>query len=152
MFYKRFVIFCATGAYSGYFPKAPGTAGTLLGIPLLLLLTPLDYQIRAGLLLLLFFFAVWVSSEAARMMGAKDPSSIVIDEIVGFLVASFFIPVTALNILFIFLLFRFFDIVKPFPVGNVDRGVGGGFGIVLDDVAAGIYGAVVFALVALLFS
>ncbi len=75
-----------------------------------------------------------------------------IDEIVGFLVASLFMPVTALNIVFIFLLFRFFDIVKPFPVGFVDRGVGGGFGIVLDDVVAGIYGAIIFSLVAFLFS
>ena len=152
MFFKRFVIFCATGGYAGYFPKAPGTVGTLWGIPLLLLLARFDYQVRGGLLLLLFFIAVWISSEAAKIIGSKDPSCIVIDEIVGFLVASLFMPVTALNIVFIFLLFRFFDIVKPFPVGFVDRRVGGGFGIVLDDVVAGIYGAIIFFLGAFLFS
>ncbi|MFQ5585916.1 MAG: phosphatidylglycerophosphatase A [Thermodesulfobacteriota bacterium] len=149
--YKKLIIFFATGGYAGYFPAAPGTVGTLWGIPLTLVLVRYDYPVRGILLLLLFFIAVWLSSSASKLLKSKDPSSIVVDEIVGFLTASLFVPTTVVNIVFIFLLFRFFDIVKLFPLGLIDRRIGGGLGIVLDDVMAGIYTIVVFSLTVLLF-
>ena len=147
--FNKLILFLATGGYAGYCPVMPGTVGTLWGIPLLLLMARFSLVVRGGALLLLTVIAVWLSSEAAKMLKEKDPSCIVIDEVIGFLVASLVIPVTALNIVFIFLLFRFFDIVKPFPVGLIDRKIGGGLGVVLDDVVAGLYGAVLFSLVAL---
>ncbi len=145
---QRFIIFFATGGYVGFSPIAPGTVGTLWGIPLSILLANLGH-IKGGIALLIFFSgASWLASRACNIGKVEDPPSIVCDEVVGFLVASFLIPTTLLNIFFIFLIFRIFDILKPFPANLIDDKVKGGVGIVLDDVVAGIYTNLVFLVAA----
>ena len=131
--------FLATGAYSGLLPKMPGTFGTVVGIPVAYILSGLTPEAGAGALILGFIVSSYVAGEAEKILGGKDPSSVVIDEILGVAVAAYLIPMTAINIILIFLLFRFFDILKPFPIGFLDRKIHGGKGIVLDDVVAGIF-------------
>jgi phosphatidylglycerophosphatase A len=87
----------------------------------------------------LIFLAVWVAGEAERLLGQKDAGSIVIDEIVGMVVALAVLPLTPFNLAAGFIAFRVFDISKPFPARLIDARVPGGWGIVLDDVVAGVY-------------
>ena len=122
----------------GRLPKSPGTFGTLGAIPLVFLfvaLGPLPYMIGT---LVFILVAVFVAQAYENIHGEHDSSSIVIDEVAGFLVAMTWVP---LNLKFIgagFFLFRLFDIWKPGPIGELDRRVKGGLGVVLDDVAAGL--------------
>lgn len=141
---------------SGLSPKAPGTAGTVAAIPLWLLLQPLQLSLPAylGLLLVLFAFGCWVCGESARQLGVHDYGGIVFDEVVGFLITC--IPLLpALGwvahpgwwwVLAAFALFRLFDIWKPWPIAWFDRRVGGGLGIMVDDVLAAVYAAALLAL------
>lgn len=134
---------------SGLSPKAPGTAGTLATIPLWLLLQPLHLSLPAylALLALLFVFGCWVCGESARQLGVHDYGGIVFDEVVGFLLTC--VPLLpALGwvsggrwwwLLAAFGLFRLFDVWKPWPIAWVDRRVGGGFGIMIDDILAALY-------------
>ena len=148
----KVIIFLATGAYSGYSPFAPGTAGTLVAIPLFPLMAALGPLWGALLLIAGTGAAIYVSSEAARIMGEKDPSAIVVDEIAGFAFAVYLLPLTAANLILAFIFFRIFDILKPFPADWADKNLGGGLGIVADDVAAGIYACLVVHGVLRLFS
>ena len=128
----------AAGFGSGLAPRAPGTAGTLAGVLLYLALAALPLPVYLGLSLGLFLLGVWICGRAARDLNAHDHPSIVFDEMIGYLVtmagAPFGIGWLALG----FVLFRFFDIVKPWPISLLDRKVPGGFGIMLDDLAAGL--------------
>jgi phosphatidylglycerophosphatase A len=135
----KIIIFLATGAYSGYTPFAPGTAGTLVAIPLFPLMVFIGPLWGALLLITATAGAIYVSSEAAAIMGEKDPSAIVADEIVGFAFAVYLLPLTVVNLILAFIFFRIFDILKPFPADWADEKLGGGRGIVLDDIVAGIY-------------
>jgi len=132
-------VFLATGAYVGRVPVMPGTFGTLWGIPAAWALSGLGAPVQAALILAAVVLSIFISGKACEQLGRHDPSSIVIDEICGFLVGIFLLPFTAFNAILVFILFRFFDIVKPWPVSLLDRKVGGGAGVVLDDVAAGVY-------------
>jgi phosphatidylglycerophosphatase A len=138
LFRDRWILFLATGGGTGKIPVAPGTFGSLLG----LLLAWCVSGWHAGLLTLfaLVFggLAVWVAHQAERILGTKDPGAIVIDEVVGMLVACLGLSLTPASAVILFILFRLFDISKPFPVGWLDRRLSGGVGIVADDVAAGI--------------
>lgn len=128
----------ATGLYSGYFPVASGTAGTLAAIPLYLFFArfdPLIYALAFGILLPLSF---WSAGHAEKIFGTKDSGLIVIDEIVGFIVTMFMVPFGIKYIVAGFLLFRFFDITKIYPANAMEK-LGGGPGVVMDDVVAGIY-------------
>lgn len=136
---KTAIAFLATGAYAGHSPFMPGTFGTLWGIPLAWLLSKGPLAFQAVFTLALIAFAIYVSSEAVKIYGGKDPSCIVIDEIAGISTAFLLIPFSAVNAILVFLLFRFFDILKPYPVGYLDKNLNGGAGVVLDDVAAGVY-------------
>jgi len=129
----------ATGFGSGYAPIAPGTAGSLVGVVLYLALTHLPWPLRLVTILFLTLFAVYVSGEAEKIFNKKDSSYIVIDEIVGQQFALFLVPPKVLYIALGFLLFRLFDIVKPPPAGFFQAHLPGGWGVVMDDVAAGIY-------------
>lgn len=134
--------FFALGAGLGLAPKAPGTFGTLLGIPLLFLLP----QSLAGYLIslvVLFAFGVWCCHVCARELGVHDHPGIVWDEVVGYLITMILLPRTAMWIVAGFVVFRIFDILKPWPIGWVDRQVHGGLGIMLDDVLAAVYAAAV---------
>ena len=137
------VHFFALGFGSGLVPKAPGTAGTLVGVLLDPLLRPLGLEWRVALVALRFVAGVWLCGESARRLGAHDHPGIVWDEIVGYLALMLVLPAGWGWALAGFVVFRCFDIVKPWPIRQLDHGVGGGFGIMLDDVMAAVWGALV---------
>jgi phosphatidylglycerophosphatase A len=136
---RPIITFLATGAYSGYSPVMPGTVGTLWGVLIAYLISGAGPPVQALVIIAVFAASIYLSGEASRIFGEKDPSRITCDEVSGVLFAFFLIPFTAFNAILVFLLFRFFDIVKPYPAGMIDAKVGGGLGVVLDDTAAGIY-------------
>jgi phosphatidylglycerophosphatase A len=130
--------FLAFGFGSGLAPRAPGTAGTLVAIPLYLLFahwSPLYYMVLVGLAALL---GVWVCGVASRQLQVHDHPGIVWDEFVGFWIAMWGVPLDWRWIVAGFAVFRLYDIVKPWPVSVLDRKVGGGFGIMADDMLAGV--------------
>jgi len=129
----------ALGLGSGCLPHAPGTFGTLVAIPLFLLLQPLAPWTYAGLILLLFVFGIYLCGHTARALGVHDHPGIVWDEIVGYLLTMFVAPPGWLPVVLGFVLFRLFDILKPWPIRAIDRQVHGGLGIMLDDVLAGVF-------------
>jgi phosphatidylglycerophosphatase A len=143
---KAVVIFIAQGAYTGRFPIAPGTAGTLAGVLLYLWMKGLSPGIYPVVCLFLFVLGTWVSGRAEELLGKKDHPSIVIDEIAGYMVSMFLVPPTWGFLVAGFLLFRFFDIVKPYPLKRL-QDIRGGLGVMLDDIGAGIYTNVVLQLV-----
>jgi phosphatidylglycerophosphatase A len=136
------IMLIATGCYSGYLPKAPGTWGSLVGLLLFLLLQPLDLLPYLAVVLVLFIAGTLAAGEAEKILDNRDPGVVVIDEIVGMLITMSGVPLTPLTLLLGFILFRFFDIAKPFPVNFFDRRFHGGLGIMLDDVVAGLYSLV----------
>jgi phosphatidylglycerophosphatase A len=131
------VLFFAFGFGSGLSPVAPGTCGTLVAIPFFLLLQPLDLAVYVAIVTLAAGAGVWICSLASRSLGVHDFRGIVWDEIVGYWITMSGAPLSLQTVVTGFVLFRFFDIVKPWPIRVVDRAVGGGLGIMLDDVAAG---------------
>ncbi len=136
--FSRLSYWIAFGFGSGLSPKAPGTCGTLVAIPLYLGLSFLPGWLYLVVVLAGFGLGVYVSSIVTRELGVEDFSGVVWDEIVGYWLTMLFVPVHALWIVLGFLLFRLFDIVKPFPIGWVEKRVQGGLGIMLDDVLAAI--------------
>lgn len=130
----------ATGFAVGRIPRAPGTFGTLLGVPICFGLAEIGVVAAAFVVGGLILGAVWVAGEAERLLGQKDAPCIVIDEIVGMVIALAGAPLTPLHLVAGFIAFRVFDIVKPFPARLLDTRTQGGWGIVLDDVVAGVYG------------
>jgi phosphatidylglycerophosphatase A len=139
---KKLITFLATGAYAGYLPKMPGTFGTLWGVPLAYLSSRTPLPGQAAITLAVCLASVYIAGRECESTGEKDPSRIVIDEAAGYLVSFFLMPFTLFNVILVFILFRFFDILKPYPIGLIDRGVGGGTGVVLDDIGAGVYAGV----------
>ena len=136
---KKFITLLATGFGSGYAPLAPGTAGTLVGIPLYLVFSAMPWPLWLISIIALSCLAWYVSEEAERLFGQKDARRIVIDEIAGFQWALFLILPTVFPVVLGFLLFRLFDILKPFPARFFQDRLPGGLGVVADDLAAGIY-------------
>ena len=134
----QLIIFLASGAYAGFSPIDPGTVGTLVGILLYLLLPYQHPPLYFLLVLLLIGAAIWLAQQGEIIFGAHDSRHIVIDEIVGFLLAMFWLPSSWGYILAAFFIFRAFDVVKPPPIKRLEK-LPGGFGVVLDDVMAGIY-------------
>lgn len=132
------VVFIAMGLGSGLAPKAPGTAGTLLTVPLVYFLQ--QQTILIYLMATLFVLATgsWICGYAANKLQVHDHSGIVYDEVAGFLITMFMVPVGWYWMLAGFILFRFFDAVKPWPISWFDKNLGGGFGIMFDDVIAGL--------------
>lgn len=133
----------ATGGYTGRIPFAPGTAGSLVGIPIIYLLSKFSWPVALTVSVLFILVAVWVAGEAERQLASKDPGCVVIDEIAGMVVTMLGLPLSFGMVTAGFLFFRIFDIVKPPPVRQLDRRMSGGWGIVLDDVAAGIMANIV---------
>ncbi len=142
--------FIALGFGSGLAPKMPGTFGTLAAVPLYWLLQPLPLAAYLGLTLALFILGVWACQVTSAAMGVHDHPSIVWDEVVGFLITMSFAPSGAFWLVAGFVLFRLFDIWKPWPIRWLDRRVDGGLGIMIDDVLAGVYAAVVLVVMAYL--
>ncbi len=143
----KIFMFIATGAYSGYLPKAPGTWGSALGVLLWLLLSRLSMSSYLPLVAALFIIGVICAGAAEKIVDRGDPGIVVIDEIVGQLIALATVPMKPVPILLAFALFRFFDILKPFPIGWFDQHIHGGMGIMLDDVIAGIYALILVKLI-----
>ena len=138
---QKLILFVATGAGTGYLPLIPGTLGTLVAIPISLALNYLatfSLWLAVASLALAIGCAIAVSSKACEILKQKDPQVIVIDEVVGFLLANFLTLGKLSVLLTSFILFRFFDIAKIFPASRLER-LPGGAGVVLDDVAAGVY-------------
>ena len=131
--------FIAFGFGSGLSPKAPGTVGTLVAIPIYLILYPLGLASYLILLTILIIISIYIAGKSAQLLGIHDHGGIVIDEICGYLLTMLIAPPGWLWIIVGFVLFRIFDILKPWPIGFLDRRVSGGLGIVLDDLMAGIY-------------
>ena len=133
----------AFGFGTGFLPKAPGTAGTLVGVVLYLLLASMPVAGYVAITVLLFAAGIPLCDRVSRDLGVHDHSGIVWDEIVGYLVTMTAAPPGWLPAVAGFVLFRVFDILKPWPIRALDRAVHGGFGIMLDDVVAGIFAGVV---------
>jgi phosphatidylglycerophosphatase A len=144
---RRFVILMATWGGSGFSPVAPGTAGTLAAIPFYLLYCRLPLPLYLATLVPFFFLASWVAGRAEEIFGKKDAGEIVIDEVLGYLVTMAGVPLSWKSVVAGFFLFRFFDIVKIEPARWCDRRIKNGYGVVLDDVAAGIYACLALHLV-----
>ena len=136
------VHFLAFGFGSGLAPKAPGTFGTLAALPLWYLLAQLP--LWGYLLATLAVIAVgpWLCGRASRDLGVHDHPGIVWDEIAGFLVTMILVPVSLVTAVAGFVLFRIFDILKPWPIGWLDRRVKGGTGIMVDDLLAAVYAGI----------
>jgi phosphatidylglycerophosphatase A len=136
---QRLILFTGSGACTGYVPIMPGTAGTAAGILVYLTIAELKTPLYSFLTLLFIFFSVWISTQAEQIFKKKDPPEVVIDEVAGYLVTMAGFPAEWKYILAGFIVFRFMDIVKPYPANLINRNMGGGWGIVLDDIVAGIY-------------
>jgi len=141
-----FSIFFATGFGSGFIPLAPGTWGSLVGVGLVWKFWGESILIQFLWVLLLGALGIWVSGVTCQYFKKQDCQYIVIDEIVGLMITMIGIPITGYELVIGFLLFRFFDVVKPVPVNWVDRKLKNGLGVMLDDVVAGIYGNLIMHL------
>jgi phosphatidylglycerophosphatase A len=130
--------FLALGFGSGLLPKAPGTYGTLAAIPLYLLLAPISINNYLLIVIIMSIAGIYICGKAAKDAGVPDHGAIVWDEIVGFLITMFMIPATWQSIIVGFILFRIFDIFKPWPISFVDKNLHGGLGIMFDDILAGL--------------
>lgn len=144
---RNFILLLASGAGIGYLPRMPGTLGTLVGLPVSFAINRLEQAyplLGVGALVGLAMIAILVAGHAARLLSAKDPQIIVIDEIAGFALANF-LSDTATAIVGAFVLFRLFDIAKVYPARRLER-LPGGAGVVLDDLLAGLYVFVILRL------
>ena len=135
---NKLTLFLATGFGSGYAPKMPGTVGTLVAIIPLLWLQTLSLWLYGGLVLLLSLVGIYLCHKADQILKSHDNKAIVWDEFCGLWITMFAAPSGWEMIVIGFLFFRFFDIVKPWPVSWADKQVTGGFGVMLDDVIAGL--------------
>ena len=135
---------------AGLLPIAPGTWGTLFGLPLVLLMNRLPLFYAGAFLMLFAVLAVWSSHSCWKIVNGHDPSEIVIDEVAGCLVAFFLVPLSGVSLVAGFLLFRLFDILKPFPIRRLEK-LGGGIGIISDDLMAGVYANLCLRLTLFLF-
>jgi phosphatidylglycerophosphatase A len=140
------VHFLAFGFGTGLAPFAPGTVGSLLGVLLAWLTLDLGLAAQIGVAIALFLAGIWICGESARRLGIHDHGGIVWDEIAGMYVTLLVAPFTLTAWILAFLLFRAFDIVKPWPIRDLDHRLGGGLGIMLDDFVAALYAAILLAL------
>jgi phosphatidylglycerophosphatase A len=129
----------AVGFGSGLTPKAPGTFGTLAAIPFFLILSLLTPVIYFVVVLVLSIAGIYICQKAATYAGVHDHGAIVWDEFIGYFITMFMIPVSWQSILMGFVIFRLFDILKPWPISIADKKLHGGFGIMFDDVLAGLF-------------
>ncbi|QOL24397.1 phosphatidylglycerophosphatase A [Thalassotalea sp. LPB0316] len=143
------VQFLALGFGTGLAPKAPGTFGTLAAIPIFILIADLPLSQYLAVLSVMALFGVHICGYAAKAVGVKDHPAIVWDEIVGYMITMIMMPINATTIIVGFLLFRFFDVLKPWPISAVDKKLHSGLGIMLDDMIAGL---MAFAVMQLIFN
>ena len=135
---QRWLSRCATGFGAGYLPGMPGTYVTLVGVIIYLILVPLPWSVYLLLTAGVAAAGITICRYGAEQLGRHDHPGIVWDEIAGFLVAMMAVPLSLASVLAGFVLFRLFDILKPWPIGWLDRKVSGGVGMMLDDLVAGM--------------
>lgn len=147
----KLVLFLSTNGGLGYAPFASGTFGTLAGIPAFYYFSSFSKPLQLLTLLALICLSFWLCEQAGRFYGVADDGRIVIDELVGYLVTTLFLPFSWPTAILAFFWFRVFDVIKPPPVSWFDRTMHNGVGVTLDDVAAGLYALVVVRICLLLF-
>ena len=136
---RRFAVFVCSFGYVGFFPVAPGTAGSAAGVALYVLLHGLGVtQFELPLAIAMFALGVWLGALAEQALGSIDPGPVVLDEVMGMLVTLAFVPVNWMGLALGFVLFRALDVWKPFPAGRLER-LPGGLGMMADDAMAGVY-------------
>lgn len=140
--------FIAFGFGSGAVPFAPGTFGTLMAIPFYLAMQSLSHGLYLFLVILITLASMWLCDKVTKEINVHDHSGMCLDEIVGYLVTMYAAPHGLIWIILGFLLFRLFDIWKPWPINYIDEHVSGGVGIILDDVLAGVYSLIVLRIIA----
>ncbi|QQR79440.1 MAG: phosphatidylglycerophosphatase A [Deltaproteobacteria bacterium] len=148
---KKVALIFATGFGSGFAPFASGTWGSLVGLVFYVLFKDFSSSLYAVTLLGVFAISVWSAEIAEEHFGKKDPGEIVVDEIIGQLVSLAFLPFSWKMTIAGFLLFRLFDILKPFPARWFQDHLKGGWGVVMDDVMAGIYANLVLQILIRIF-
>ena len=147
------VHFVAFGFGAGLAPRAPGTFGSLVGIAAAWWLLELPLVWRIGIVLAVVAAGIWFCGESARRLHRHDDQRIVLDEIAGVLVTALALPEkSVLGIALVFVFFRLFDILKPWPIRDVDHRLHGGLGIMLDDLIAALYAALCVATVQVLLT
>jgi phosphatidylglycerophosphatase A len=134
---KNPVHFLALGFGSGLIPMMPGTFGSLAAIPILIAMSFVEFEFFIAITIASFLVGIYLCAKTARDLKTPDHGSIVWDEIAGMMVTFIAIPITPITLVIGFLLFRFFDILKPWPIRFFDERVHGGFGIMIDDIVAG---------------
>ena len=149
---EKAVVLLATGFYVGNIPLAPGTFGSLIGLPICYLLSEVNLPLAAALALILIIFSVWIAHTSEKILEKKDPGCIVIDEIAGMVVTLFGLPFNLMTAMLGFIFFRILDILKPFPIWALDRRISGGFGVVADDIVAGIFANVLLRIIIYFFN
>lgn len=145
----KWVRVLATGFGTGLSPVAPGTAGTLAGVLICLASYPLPWLFRFFFVVAISAVSIYVAGEAEKLYKKTDDQRIVIDEIAGYQVAMLPVAVTGLNLLTAFVLFRIFDIWKPFPLKHFQK-LPGGWGVVADDLGAGVYAGILMLIIVFL--
>jgi phosphatidylglycerophosphatase A len=143
MLLRRIGVFVATCAYVGYAPVAPGTFGSAIGLAVFYAVRHHgSTAIEAATIVVLVAIGLWSATEAEHHFGGIDPGPVVIDEVIGMLITLAFVPVGIGGAVVGFFVFRILDVVKPWPARRLEY-LPGGFGVVLDDVMAGVYGNLV---------
>ncbi len=142
--------FLAFGFGAGLMPRAPGTAGTLVAVPLFLLSTTWGHTVQSVITVAITLIGIYICEQSSRKLGVHDHSGIVWDEIAGFFIACWAIPLQWQWLAAAFVVFRFFDIVKPSPIREADHSLKGGVGIMLDDVLAGVFTGVILYVIQVL--
>jgi len=142
----RLALFIATFGYSGFFPIAPGTAGSAAAVALFAAIRLVGVPAAEALaIVIVLVIGSWAATRAERLLSATDPGPVVVDEVLGMLVTLAWLPATPAVVLAGFLFFRVFDVVKPFPARRLES-IPGGWGIMLDDLMAGLYAHAVLRL------
>lgn len=141
------VLFLAFGFGSGLIKKMPGTIGTIVAIPVYIVFIQADFWLYSVLTFLVMIVGIWICDGAAKQLGEHDFGGIVWDEIAGFLITMWWVPFSWYAVLYGFVLFRIFDIFKPWPIKWIDQKVEGGLGIMLDDVLAGVMAGLILLII-----
>ncbi len=140
--FRSLLKYTATLGFIGYIPFAPGTWGSLAGLISFILIMP-SLQTQLLIIIIGVITGIYASSVAEKALDEKDSRRIVIDELIGFYVSVFYLPQRPGYLIMAFLLFRFFDIIKPLPIKKLEKALHGGSGVMADDIMAGIYANII---------
>ncbi len=143
---QKLILFFATGFYSGKIPFAPGTFGTIAALPFALVFLLIPTSFYGLYIVTLILLSIYLADKTEKIVDQKDPGCIVIDEIAGYVVTMSVVPIQINTLIAGFFIFRFFDIFKFGPVKYFENNFPGGAGVVLDDIMAGVFSAVVLKL------